>query len=70
MRGADGAALLLGLSLMSPKKQGASLLIQWLRLGAPHEEPRFDPWSGTRSHVPQVKIPYVITNVGDSACCN
>ena len=36
MRGADGAALLLGLSLMSPKKQGASLLIQWLRLGAPH----------------------------------
>ena len=48
---------------------GTSLVVQWLRLRAPNARgPGSIPGQGTRSHMPQLKIPRAATE--DPACCN
>ena len=44
------------------KREGTALVIQWLRLHAPNAEgPGSIPGQGTRSHMPQLKIPHATT---------
>ena len=53
-----------------PDKWG-SLHTQWLRLHAPDTGgPGSIPGQGTRSHVPQLKIPHASMKTEDLACCN
>ena len=48
-----------------------SLVVQWLRQGTPNAGgPGSIPGQGTRSHVPQLKIPHASVKMEDLACCN
>ena len=49
------------------KIQGTSVVVQWLRLHAPKAGyPSSNPGQGTRSHMPQLKIPYSATDTRHS----
>ena len=48
-----------------------SLVVQWLRLHAPNAgDPGLIPGQGTRSHMPQLKIPHAATKIEDALQLN
>ena len=52
----------------SKRKLGTSLVAQWLRLRVPNAGGLGSiPGQGTRSHMPQLKIPYAATKIPHAA---
>ena len=50
---------------------GVSLVVQWLRLNALNAGAvDLTPGQGTKSHMPQLKILYTATKMGDPKYCN
>ena len=67
--GQDTAAL--GSGCQEWKATGTSLVVQWLRLHTPNAgDPGSIPGQGTRSHMPQLKIPHAATKIEDAMQLN
>ena len=51
--------------------RGTSLIVQWLRLRAPNAgDLGFIPAQGSRSYMPQLKIPHVAMKIEGPMCQN
>ena len=54
----------MGLAQIKTTTHGNSLMAQWLRIWAPNAGgPHLIPGQGTRSSMPQLKIPRVVTKI-------